>query len=307
MKKFIANSEPVDSIDKKTDNKKELSPLKIALKRLRKNKLASLGLVIICIITLLSVLGPMFTTYGRDSIDTTISYQAPSIKHWLGTDELGRDSFTRLLHGGRVSLSVGLVSTGISVLIGVLLGAMGGYFGGKADIVIMRIVDIFMCFPFFLIAIVTAAILGPSIWNVMIISGILSWTSIARIVRAEVLSLKHREFIEAARALGLNSKDIITGHILPNIIAPIIVYATLGIASGIIAEAGLSYLGLGVKPPASSWGNMLSAAQNMRSLRMHWWLWIPPGFMVLLTVLSINFLGDGLRDALDPKLKQQEE
>jgi len=283
---------------------KGLSPWKLGLDRLKKNKLAMLGLIILFITIVVSIFAPIITGYDRDAIDTANSYKAPSAEHWLGTDELGRDTFTRLIYGGRISLSVGLVSTGISVVIGVLLGAIGGYHGGITDNIIMRVVDIFMCFPFFLIAIVIAAILGPSIWNVMIISGILSWTGIARIVRAEVLSLKQREFIEAAKALGLNSRDIIIKHIIPNIMAVIIVYATLGIARGIISEAGLSFLGLGVKPPTPSWGNMLASAQSMRSLRLHWWLWIPPGLMVFLTILSINFLGDGLRDALDPKLKQ---
>lgn len=286
------------------DSIKGLSPWKIGLDRLKKNRLAMFGLAILCITIIASLFAPLITGYDRDAIDTANSYAKPSAIHWLGTDELGRDTFTRLVYGGRISLSVGLVSTGISVAIGVVLGAIGGYHGGTADNIIMRIVDIFMCFPFFLIAIVIAAILGPSIWNVMIISGILSWTGIARIVRAEVLSLKQKEFIEAAKALGLDSIDIIIKHILPNIMAPIIVYATLGIARGIISEAGLSYLGLGVKPPTPSWGNMLAAAQSMRSLRLHWWLWIPPGLMVFLTILSINFFGDGLRDALDPKLKQ---
>jgi peptide/nickel transport system permease protein len=152
-------------------------------------------------------------------------------------------------------------------------------------------------------AITIAAILGPSIWNVMIISGILSWPSIARIVRAEVMTVKEREFVEASKALGLTPTEIIFRHILPNVLAVVIVYTTLGIASGILSEAGLSFLGLGVKQPQPSWGNMLSAAQNLRSLRLHWWLWVPPGLLVFITILSINFLGDGLRDALDPKLK----
>lgn len=280
------------------------SPWRLGYMRLKKNKLAMFGFVLLTIVILVSVFAPFLTRYDRDDINTTNSYQKPSAEHWLGTDELGRDTFTRLMYGGRISLSVGLVSTGIAALIGVTLGMIGGYHGGFIDTIIMRVVDIFMCFPFFLIAIVVAAILGPSIWNVMIISGVLGWTGIARIVRAQVLSLKQQEFIEAARSLGLNTWDILKRHILPNIMAPIIVYATLGVARGILSEAGLSFLGLGVKPPTPSWGNMLAAAQSMRSLRLHWWLWIPPGFLVFFMILSINFLGDGLRDALDPKLKQ---
>lgn len=285
-------------------NTKSLSPMGIVYKRLRRNKLAVAALAILVLFTLASVFAPLITSYDRDQVDMANAYAKPSGEHWLGTDDLGRDTFTRLVYGGRVSLSVGLVSTAISLMIGVVLGSIAGYFGGWVDSLIMRIVDIFMCFPFFVIAIAIAAVLGPSIYNVMLISGILSWTRICRIVRAEVMAIKGREFIEAAISLGLESGEIIRRHILPNVLAPIIVYATLGIATGILSEAGLSFLGLGVKQPQPSWGNMLAAAQNLRSLRMHWWLWIPPGLMVLTTILSINILGDGLRDAFDPKLKR---
>ncbi len=285
-------------------DEKGLSPWKIAFDRLKKNKLAIMGLIILVILLLLAITAPLITIHHPYHINSANKYQSPSNEHWLGTDELGRDTFSRLIYGSRVSLSVGLVSTGIAVIIGVTLGSIAGYIGGFLDNSIMRLVDIFMCFPFFVMAITIAALTGPSIWIIMIISGILSWPRIARIVRAEILSIKQREFIEAARALGLNSRDIIIKHVLPNIFAPIIVFATLGMAGGILAEAGLSFLGMGVKQPQSSWGNMLEAARSMRSLRLHWWLWIPPGIMVFITILSINFLGDGLRDALDPKLKK---
>lgn len=281
-----------------------LSLWKISMKRLFKNKLAVFGMIILGILIITAIFAPVISTYDRDQTDLENTYKAPSEKHVLGTDQLGRDVLTRLIYGGRVSLSVGLISTTISVIVGVILGASAGYYGKTIDNVIMRIVDIFMCFPFFVIAITMAAIMGPSIWNVMIISGLLNWTQIARIVRAEVMSIKQREFIEAARALGLTSKEIIVKHIMPNILAVIIVYATLGIARGILSEAGLSFLGLGVKQPQPSWGNMLAAAQSLRSLRFHWWLWVPSGVLVFITVLSINFLGDGLRDAFDPKLKR---
>lgn len=281
-----------------------LSLWKISIKRLLKNKLAVFGMIILGILIITAIFAPVISTYDRDQTDLENTYKAPSAKHILGTDQLGRDVLTRLIYGGRVSLSVGLISTTISVIVGVILGASAGYYGKTIDNVIMRIVDIFMCFPFFVIAITMAAIMGPSIWNVMIISGLLNWTQIARIVRAEVMSIRQREFIEAARALGLTSKEIIVKHIMPNILAVIIVYATLGIARGILSEAGLSFLGLGVKQPQPSWGNMLAAAQSLRSLRFHWWLWVPSGVLVFITVLSINFLGDGLRDAFDPKLKR---
>jgi peptide/nickel transport system permease protein len=286
------------------NNAKSLSPMGIVYKRLRRNKMAVAALFILVILTLLAIFAPLITPYDRDQVDMLNAYQKPSSEHLLGTDDLGRDTFTRLIYGGRVSLSVGLVSTAISLIIGVFLGSIAGYAGGWVDNLIMRVVDVVMCFPFFVIAIAIAAVLGPSIYNVMFISGILSWTKICRIVRAEVMAIKGREFIEAAISLGLESREIIVKHILPNVLAPIIVYATLGIATGILSEAGLSFLGLGVKQPQPSWGNMLAAAQSLRSLRLHWWLWIPPGLMVLVTILSINILGDGLRDAFDPKLKR---
>ncbi|MDC7219879.1 MAG: ABC transporter permease [Spirochaetales bacterium] len=283
---------------------KVTTPMGIVYSRLRKNKMAVGALFILLFFILISLFAPLLSPYDRDQVDMANAYQKPSAEHWLGTDDLGRDTFTRLVYGGRVSLSVGLVSTAISLLIGVFLGAIAGYAGGWVDNLIMRIVDVVMCFPFFVIAIAIAAVLGPSIYNVMFISGILSWTRICRIVRAEVMAIKGREFIEAAVSLGLESWEIIVKHILPNILAPIIVYATLGIATGILSEAGLSFLGLGVKQPQPSWGNMLASAQSLRSLRLHWWLWITPGLMVLTTILSINILGDGLRDAFDPKLKR---
>lgn len=278
------------------------SPFRIGMRRLRRNKLAMIGLVVLLFLVFIAVFADVLAPYGRDQQDLLNTQQAPSAQHWLGTDEYGRDVYTRLLYGARVSLSVGLVSTSIALVIGVCLGAVAGFVGKKADAVIMRIVDVFMCFPFYVIAITVAAIFGASIWNLMLLSGLLGWTSICRIVRAEVLTLRKREFIEAAYAIGMNRFEIIWKHVLPNVYAPIIVYATLGIASGILSEAGLSYLGLGVTPPQPSWGNMLASAQSLRVLRSYWWLWLPPGICVFVTILSINFLGDGLRDAFDPHL-----
>ncbi len=282
---------------------KVLTPSKIVWNKLKRNKLAFFGAIVLILLILLSMVAPIISPYGRDTVDLLNIESGPTAKHILGTDELGRDIFTRLIYGGQISLSIGVFATLIQLVIGITLGAIAGYFGGITDKVIMRFVDIVMCFPFLVIAITIASILGPSIWNVMFVIGILGWPKIARIVRAEILSLKEREFIEAAKALGLDSKDIILKHVIHNIYAPIIVYGTLGIAQGILSEASLSFLGLGVKQPQPSWGNMLSSAQNMRILQSEWWLWIPPGLMVFLTIISINFLGDGLRDALDPKTK----
>ncbi|MDR3595727.1 oligopeptide ABC transporter permease [Clostridium sp.] len=282
---------------------KVLSPAKIALNKLKRNKLAVFGAAVLIILILLAIIAPVISPYGRDTVDLSNIESAPTTQHILGTDELGRDVFARLIYGGQVSLSVGVVAIIIQLAIGITLGTIAGYLGGIADKIIMRLVDMVLCFPFLVIAITMASILGPSIWNVMIIIGILSWPKITRIVRAEILSLKEREFIEAAKALGLDSKDIILKHLIHNIYTPIIVYGTLGIAQGILYESFLSFLGMGVTQPQPSWGNMLSAAQNMRILQSEWWLWIPPGLCVFLTIVSINFLGDGLRDALDPQIK----
>lgn len=273
------------------------------LRRFIKNKLAVVGSILLVLFILTAIFAPLLTTYQRDSIDLLNIESAPSLSHILGTDELGRDVFTRLLYGGRVSLGVALSATVLQLLIGVTLGCTSGFYGKWIDNVIMRIVDTIMCFPFFVIAITIASLIGPSVWNVILIIGLLQWTGIARIVRAEILSLKQSEFIEAARALGISDFKIIITHLIPNTLSPIIVNATLNIAQGILMEAGLSFLGLGVKQPQPSWGNILSAAQSMRVLKFEWWLWIPAGLLVFLSVLSINFVGDGLRDALDPKMK----
>jgi peptide/nickel transport system permease protein len=273
------------------------------LNRFLKNKLAMIGFILLTLFILAAIFAPILTTYLRDSIDLMNIESRPSLKHILGTDELGRDVFTRLLYGGRVSLGVALSATIIQLVIGVTLGCISGFYGKWIDNMIMRIVDTVMCFPFFVIAISIAALMGPSVWNVILIIGLLQWTGVARIVRAEILSLKQSEFIEAARAMGFSNFEIIRNHLLPNILSPVIVNATLSVAQGILMEAGLSFLGLGVKQPEPSWGNILSAAQSMRVLQFQWWLWIPAGLLVFLSVLSINFVGDGLRDALDPKMK----
>jgi peptide/nickel transport system permease protein len=267
-----------------------------------KNKLAMVGVILLIFFVLAAIFAPILSPYSRDSIDLMSIESHPSLIHLLGTDELGRDVFTRLIYGGRVSLGVALSATAMQLLIGVTLGCISGYYGKWIDNIIMRVVDTVMCFPFFVIAISIAALIGPSALNVILIIGLLQWTGVARIVRAEILSLKHSEFIEAARAMGFNNFEIINKHLLPNILSPVIVNATLSVAQGILMEAGLSFLGLGVKQPQPSWGNILSAAQSMRVLQYEWWLWIPAGLLVFLSVLSINFVGDGLRDALDPKM-----
>lgn len=270
---------------------------------MKKNKLILIGTSILTTLIIVSFIGPLFIKQDISSVDLYNISSPPSGEHLLGTDDLGRDVLARLLYGGRVSLLVGVFATMLQVMIGTILGVLAGYFGGAIDAIIMRIVDIVMCFPFFIVAIALAAIVGPSVVNLIIIIAILSWTDIARIVRAEVLSIKERDFIMASKAIGFNNLDIILKHIIPNVLSSILVATTLSMATAILMEASLSFLGMGVKPPMPSWGNMLTAAQNMRTLSSEWWLWIPPGFMIIISVLAINFLGEGLRRKLDPKRK----
>lgn len=270
---------------------------------MKKNKLILIGTSILITLIIVSFIGPLFIKQDISSVDLYNISSPPSGEHLLGTDDLGRDVLARLLYGGRVSLLVGVFATMLQVMIGTILGVLAGYFGGAIDAIIMRIVDIVMCFPFFIVAIALAAIVGPSVVNLIIIIAILSWTDIARIVRAEVLSIKERDFIMASKAIGFNNLDIILKHIIPNVLSSILVATTLSMATAILMEASLSFLGMGVKSPMPSWGNMLTAAQNMRTLSSEWWLWIPPGFMIIISVLAINFLGEGLRRKLDPKRK----
>lgn len=291
-------------LKKDMDRLKNLNSLNnISIKKFINNKLALMGLIIIIILILIAIFAPFLTKYDISATDLYHIRSAPSHEHILGTDEVGRDVFARLLYGGRVSILVGVTSMVVQLIIGVALGSVAGFYGGIIDKIIMRIIDIIMCFPFFVIAISIAAIVGPSVYNLIFIIGFLMWPNIARIVRAEILALKEEEYIMAARVLGLNNREIIVKHLLPNVMSPILVAATLSIANGILTEASLSFLGMGVKLPQPSWGNMLVSAQNMAVLQKEWWLWIPAGVMVILIVLSINFVGDGLRDALDPKIK----
>jgi len=281
-----------------------VGPWKIMWKRLRRNKLAMLGLIMITIMALAAIFAPFLTPFGRDSVNLVNSNAKPNGTHLLGTDSLGRDILTRLLYGARISLTVGFVSTGLRIVIGVLLGGIAGFYGKTVDNVIMRIADVFSCLPFLPIAITIVAMLKPSIYNMMLVLAILGWPGIARIVRAEILSLREREFMEAATALGISDFRKIIAHLLPNTMASVIVSATIGIAGAILTESSLNFLGLGVAPPTPSWGNMLTDAQNQYVLKNRWWQWIPPGLAIFIAVMSLNLLGDGLRDALDPRLKQ---
>ncbi|HQP31539.1 MAG TPA: ABC transporter permease, partial [Deltaproteobacteria bacterium] len=236
-----------------------------------------------------------------NAIDVAQTLAPPSAAHLCGTDELGRDVFSRMLYGAGISLKVGFVAVGIAVAIGILLGAVAGYYGGIIDITIMRLVDIMLCFPSFFLILAVIAFLEPSIFNIMAVIGLTSWMGITRLVRAEFLTLKERDFILAERAFGAGSLRIIFSHILPNAMAPVLVAATLGIASAVLTESALSFLGIGVQPPTPSWGNILT--QGKEVLGVAWWMSVYPGLAILLTVLGYNLLGEGIRDAIDPRLK----
>lgn len=258
-------------------------------------------MVIFSILALAAIFAPFVATHDPYRVDLLAAGQPPSAEHWLGTDEVGRDVFSRLVYGSRVSLSVGLVAVTIYTLLGTLLGSLSGHFGGLVDAGIQRLTDTVMCFPPLIIIIAAVSIAGPSIWNVMLIIGLLTWTGTCRLVRAQFLSLREQEFVEAARAVGVGDIRLIFRHVLPNALAPVIVSATFGVAAAILTEAGLSFLGLGVQPPTPSWGNLINLAQSATILQQMPWLWAPPGILIAIAVLSINFVGDGLRDALDPR------
>lgn len=271
------------------------------LRTFARHRLALLGAIVIGVLAIVAIFAPVVAPYDPNEIDLFATSEGPSRSHLLGTDDIGRDVLSRVIYGTRVSLSVGLVSVTIYVVIGTVLGSLSGYFGGWVDSLIQRFTDAVMCFPSLIIIVAAVAIIGPSIYNVMIVIGLLTWPGICRLVRGQMLTLREREFVEAARAIGAPPHKVIFSHLLPNTIAPITVAATFGVAAAILTEAGLSFLGLGVQPPTPSWGNMINTAQSAAVLQQMPWLWIPAGVLIALAVLSINFIGDGLRDALDPR------
>lgn len=283
---------------------KEQTWLRIFWRRFRRSRPAIAGMLFIIVVTLSAIFAPFIAPYDPNTVNLRARDLPPSSITYLGTDELGRDVFSRLLYGSRVSLTVGFTSVIIYVSVGAVLGSIAGFFGGLADNVIMRIADVLLAFPFLLLAMTLAAVLGPSVINLIVVVCLLAWPVPARLIRGEILSIRERDYISAARATGASSSRIIFRHMIPNGIAPLVVQSTLAIAGVILAEAGLSYLGFGVRQPIPSWGNMLTSAQSITVLREYPWQWMPPGVMIFLTVLSINFVGDALRDALDPRLKQ---
>jgi len=264
--------------------------------------MAMTGLGLVLGLFVVSVFAPWLAPYDPNQIDLKQVLMPPSPAHYLGTDTLGRDVLSRIIFGSRVSLKVGFVAVGLATLIGLLVGALAGYYGGWVDQGLMRLVDLMLCFPAFFLILAVIAVLEPSIWNIMAVIGLTGWMGVARLVRAEFLSLREREFVTAARALGAGDTRLILRHMLPNALAPVMVSATLGVAGAILTESALSFLGLGVQPPTPSWGNILTAGKD--NIEIAWWLSVFPGLAILITVMSYNLLGEGIREAIDPRLKE---
>ena len=280
---------------------KAVSPAAQAWRRFRRHPLAVIGLSLFALILLLALGAPLIERYPYEALNLRDKFQAPSMTHWLGTDRVGRDIWSRLLHGGRVSILVGFSSAAMTIIIGTLLGVVSGYFGGLVDMIIMRFTDVVMTFPGVIIILTVATFLGPSILNVIALIGLFGWMGTARLVRGQVLSIREQQFVLAARAVGVRNHRIILVHVLPGVVAPLLASVTFAINGGILLEAGLSFLGVGIPLPTPSWGNMLETARSLDVLQDGPWIWMPPAVLILITVLNINFIGDGLRDALDPK------
>jgi peptide/nickel transport system permease protein len=314
--KTVSSNQPEFSVE---------GQVRVVLRRLFKNKLATFSLYLLLTIIVACFVVPLISGYGFNQNNGQQSYNAPSALHWLGTDQNGRDILTRLFYGGRMSLFISLSATFIDVLLGLVVGLVAGYYGGKIDNLLMRFTEIFLSLPYLIICITVIAVFGtpdaksfPGLarfvnsigqqnWSMVLlilVLGLLSWPSLARMVRGQVLSLRSQEFMEACEALGVRDSRRIFRHIMPNVLSTVIVYATLGFAGVILSEAALSFLGLGVNPVTPTWGNMIQDANNFTNIKSRLWLWVPSGAMILLTVMSFNILGDGLRDALDPKMKE---
>lgn len=286
--------------DKKVNIKIE-SPSAIAWKRFRQHKLAVFSSIVLLIILILCFGAPLFTSYDPIEIDFDSMLEAPGEGHVFGTDELGRDVWTRTVYGGRVSLLVGITAAAISTLIGVFLGSISGYFGKATDMIIMRFTDVMMTFPPLIIMLTVAAIAGPGILNVILIIGGLRWPHTTRLVRGQFLTLKNQEFVLAVIAQGMPDRLIIIRHCLPNVVAPLMARVSFTVSSAILSEAGLSFLGIGVPLPTPTWGNMMQQARTLNILQFYPWMWAFPAIFTLITIMCINFIGDGLRDAFDPQ------
>lgn len=279
------------------------SPSRRALGRFLRNRFAVAGFAVFVLLVLVSLGAPLLTHYSANALDMLNSSQGPTSQHLFGTDQIGRDTFARTLYAGRVSLAVGVVATLISLFIGTLLGALAGFFGGIIDLLVMRFVDVVMAFPAIIVLLTLATIVGPGLATTIVVIGLVYWPVPCRLVRSKFLVLRQREFIRAAEAVGVPMWRIILVHALPNVVDVVVVYGSLGVANAILLEAGLSFLGEGIQPPTPSWGNLINAAQDISTLQEYPWQWAPAGIAIVLTVLAINFIGDGLRDALDPRIQ----
>lgn len=263
---------------------------------MKRNSYLIAGVLIIGLMSLAALAAPLVSPYDPSAIDGRNLLAAPSDSHWFGTDGLGRDLLSRMIYGARISLSIGIIAVGIAVVLGVILGSIAGFYGRWTDALIMRFADVMLCFPTFFLILAVVALTEPSIFNIMVIIGLTSWMGPARLIRGEILSLKEREFIQAERSLGASHARIIGVHLVPNAIGPVLVNATLGIASAILLESGLSFLGLGVQPPIPSWGNILIESKS--TLGVAWWITLFPGLAILLTILGFNFISEGLKKNL---------
>ncbi|MBL7155862.1 MAG: ABC transporter permease [Candidatus Omnitrophica bacterium] len=272
------------------------------MKQIFRNNQAVFGAGIILLLILVAVFAPKIAKYDPAFINIQSALLGPSLEHPLGTDSLGRDLFSRMIYASRIALLIGFIAMGLALGVGVIFGSLAGYFGGKTDSIIMRFADIMLCFPRFFLILAVIAVVGPNIFNVMVIIGLTGWMGMARLIRAEILSLKTRDYVSASRALGASHFFIITKHLIPNGIGPVLVSFVFGVAGAILTEAALSFLGLGVQPPNPSWGNILMEGKAV--LGVGWWVIIFPGLAILITVLAFNLLGEGLRDALNPRVER---
>ncbi len=281
--------------------KEHKSMLRRNLEKVARNRLALIGIAMVTLVILTCVGAPLLTDYDPKAIDYSAVLQAPNDAHRLGTDRLGRDVFSRILYGGQMSIFIGVVSTLAGAFIGVVMGGLAGYFGGKLDSVFVRFSEIMLTFPSMILILILVSMMGQGVWNLIIIFAVTGWMTPFRIIRGEFLSLREETFVEVSRSFGISDISIAFKQILPNAISPIIAATPMNVASGILSEAGLSYLGVGVPAQTPTWGNILNAAKSIDVIASYWWLWVAPGVMICVFVLGVNFLGDGLRDVLDPK------
>lgn len=286
-----------------TEFRRTASPswMRQAFLRFRRHRLGQIGVLMLSVITVVAIIVPLLSPYDPNKVNLRERLQPPSRSHILGSDDFGRDVFTRLVYGARISLAVGFSAVILNTTIGIALGSIAGYYRGWADSLIMRFTDVVMCFPTFIAMLIMVSVLRPSILNLVVVIGLFGWEGKARLVRGQLLSLREQQFVEAAHCLGATPPNIIVRHLVPNALAPVIVAATFSVGRAILSEAGLSFLGVGIQAPTASLGNMLQLASNLSSLLTMPWLWVPPGLAIMATVLGVNFAGDALRDALDPR------